>query len=169
MTILRSDHLFEQADRLIAPTKAGPPRQVDLRRSVSASYYGLFHFILTSLADEFVGRSQRATGPYVLVYRSVDHRTLRETCVEARRRTPTARFQHYCPIGGFQTSLQSFASTVFELQERRLRADYNPGPRFVLSDAQAAVASARVAVIDFRSSSQRHRKAFLTLLLCPPR
>jgi hypothetical protein len=85
VTILNPDHLFEQADKLISPPPAGPPRQVDLRRAISSSYYGLFHACLVAAADEFVGVTQRATSRYALVYRSIDHKTLREVCNEAKK------------------------------------------------------------------------------------
>jgi hypothetical protein len=51
VTILNPDHLFDQADRLIVST-AGPPRQVDLRRAISAAYYGVFHIVATAVADQ---------------------------------------------------------------------------------------------------------------------
>jgi hypothetical protein len=50
VTILNPDHLLEQADKLISPPAAGPPRQVDLRRAISSAYYGLFHSCLTAAA-----------------------------------------------------------------------------------------------------------------------
>lgn len=70
MAILNPDHLFGHAEKLVVPPPAGPSRQVDLRRAISSAYYGLFHFVPTSVADEFVGTSLRATGRYVLVYRA---------------------------------------------------------------------------------------------------
>jgi hypothetical protein len=56
MPVLNPDHLFDQAERLVATTAGGAPRQADLRRAVSSVYYGLFHAILTAAADLFVGR-----------------------------------------------------------------------------------------------------------------
>jgi hypothetical protein len=35
---LNPDHLFEQADKLIATPAVGAPRQVDLRRGISSAY-----------------------------------------------------------------------------------------------------------------------------------
>jgi len=111
---LNPDHLFEQAERLVAPPPAGPPRQVDLRRAISAAYYGLFHFCLIAAADEFV-------------------------------------------------------DAAIELQEKRHLVDHNPQPRFRTSDAKLAVSTARSAVQRFEAADEKHRKAFLTLLICPPR
>jgi hypothetical protein len=38
VAIFNSDHLFEQADKLIV-SQAGRPRQADIRRAISAAYY----------------------------------------------------------------------------------------------------------------------------------
>lgn len=48
VAILNPDHLFEQADRLAAPFGPGTIRQVDVRRAISAAYYGVFHAILAA-------------------------------------------------------------------------------------------------------------------------
>lgn len=163
------DHLFEQAEKLIAPSSAGPPRQVDLRRAISAAYYGLFHFCLAAAADEFVGVTQRATSRYTLVYRSIDHKTLKDLCAEAKKPTPPAKYLPYFPIGGLGSNIQAFATAAIELQEKRHLADYHPQPRFKTSDAKLAVSTARSAVRRFEAADEQHRKAFLTLLICPSR
>jgi len=163
------DHLYEQAEKLVAPPPAGPPRQVDLRRAISAAYYRLFHFCLTAAADEFVGVGQRVTTRYALVYRSIDHKTLRDLCAEAKKQTPPAKYAPYVPTGGFDPNIQAFSTAAIDLQEKRNRADYNPELRFRTSDAKLAISAARSAVQRFRTAGEEHRKAFLTLLVCPPR
>lgn len=39
MVILNPEHLLEQAERLIEPPAAGPPRQVDVRRAVAIAMW----------------------------------------------------------------------------------------------------------------------------------
>jgi hypothetical protein len=163
------DHLFEQAERLVAPPRAGPPRQADLRRAISAAYYGLFHCCLTAAADELIGVTQHATNRYALVYRSIDHKTLKDLCVEARKHTPPAKYAPYFPAQGFDPNIQAFAAAAIELQQKRHLADYDPQPRFSRSDAKLAISTARSAVQRFRAAGEEDRKAFLTLLVCPPR
>lgn len=169
MAALNPDHLFDQAERLIAPPPAGPPRQVDLRRAISSAYYGVFHFTLTALADQFVGRTLRGTPAYELVYRSIDHRAFKTLCLELQKTPPAARYQQFLPPDGIGADIQALATIAADLQERRHRADYNPTPRFKTADAQLAVTTARNAVDRFNRSSAARRTAFLTLLLCPPR
>src|SRR4051794_12882066 len=55
VTIPNAEHLLDQAERLIAPGGRGAPRQVDLRRAISNSYYALFHAVSMAGADQFIG------------------------------------------------------------------------------------------------------------------
>lgn len=169
MAILSSEHLLDQAIRLIGPKTAGKRRQVDLRRAISAAYYGVFHATLTAAADEFVGVTKRATPQYALVYRSVDHRALRELCTEVKKPTLPPRYARHEPPKGFSAGIKAFAAALVELQEKRHAADYDPSARMKQSDALLAVATARSALRAFGSAGSRGRKAFLTLLLFPPR
>lgn len=169
MALLNPEHLFNQADMLAAATPAGAPRQADLRRAVSAAYYGLFHAALAALADEFVGVTQRGTDRYALAYRSVEHRTLRELCEEIRKPTPRPKYARYMPTGGFGPGIAAFASAIIELQERRHDADYDPSLRVNRADAHAAVATARAALDGFVRADGAERRIFLTLLAFPPR
>jgi hypothetical protein len=166
---LNPDHLLQQAERLLSPPSAGPRRQVDLRRAISSAYYALFHFCLTEAADEFVGVTQRSASRYALVYRSIDHRNLKDLSVEAKRPRPSTRYVPYLPLGGFDANIQAFSWAVVELQEKRHQADYNPQPSFSTADARLAIVTARSAIARFHSAAEEHRKAFLTLLVCPPR
>jgi len=129
----------------------------------------VFHYILAAAADEIVGVTRRTTDLYALVYRSVDHRTLRDLCNEVKKQQLTARYQKYAPAKGFGPNIQAFASAVAELQEKRHAADYDPSSRVKTSDATLAIATARSAIRRFQKASSSRRKAFLTLLLFPPR
>ncbi len=169
MAILSPEHLFDQALRLIEPLAAGPPRQVDLRRAVSSAYYGVFHALLTEAADAFVGTIYRSTAQYALVYRSVDHRAARDLCQEAKKQTMAARYIRYIPDGGFDRNIQTFADAFIQLQEKRHAADYDPLIRLKRSDAILAIDTARAALLRLDDAVEEHRKAFLTLLLFPPR
>jgi len=169
VAILNPEHLFEQADKLIAPPPAGSLRQVDLRRAISGAYYGVFHATLTAAADELVGVTKRSTSQYVLVYRSVDHGKLRELCSEVKKQRLPAKYVRHVPPNGFGPDLQAYAATLLELQEKRHAADYDPSLRIRRSDAQLAISMARNALIRFRAAAASERNAFLALLLFQPR
>ena len=169
MAILNPEHLFEQAEKLIMPPGAGAPRQADLRRAISAAYYGIFHAILGFAADEFVGATKRTSKQYSLVYRSIHHHSLRVICVEIEKPKLSARYLPYQPANGFGPNIQSFAAAFLELQEKRHAADYDPLFRVRTSEASLLVKAARDALDRFRKASKPGRKVFLTLLLFPPR
>jgi hypothetical protein len=79
------------------------------------------------------------------------------------------KYQPYLPRNGLGLKIQAFASAFLELQEKRHRADYDPVGRMKTSDAKLAIATAYSAIARFDRASPARRKAFLTLLLFPPR
>jgi hypothetical protein len=165
MAVLNPDHLLEQADRLITPFSGGAPRQADLRRAISNAYYGLFHAVATEAADDLVGRTQRHTPRYALVYRSIDHRSLRGICEEVIKPTLPARYRAHEPRGGFGDDIIALATAAVDLQEKRHSADYDPLFRARMSDAVLAVATARTALVRLRNSNRTRRKTFLSLVV----
>lgn len=140
-----------------------------MRRALSAAYYGLFHFVLTVVADEVVGKTKRKTPAYSLVYRSIPHRSLRDLCSEVQKSTPAKMFVAYFPAKGFDRRIKAFAMVAIDLQEKRHRADYDPLQRFKISDVALAIESARSALRQFTKASAEQRRLFAMLLLCPPR
>jgi len=169
MTIPNPDHLLEQTDRLAAAPVVGPPRQADLRRAISTSYYALFHAIATDVADLMIGRRYRATNQYELIYRSLEHTSLRNLCNEVQKQTLPARYAKYEPASGFGDDIKAVAAAVAELQEKRHSADYNPLLKFRTSDAVLAVSTARAAIGRLRSAPSAKKRAFLPLCVVAPR
>jgi hypothetical protein len=155
----RFEDLFEQADALVARG-----RQADLRRAVSAAYYGLFHFVLTEAADMVVGSADRSTTRYSLVYRSVDHSRLRQLSAQVAR----PQNLPLVPPNGFGT-VADFALLAGNLYELRNRADYDPSPEYTVDEAMTAISNARKAVAWFQQGMREQQQAFLTLLLFRPR
>jgi uncharacterized protein (UPF0332 family) len=160
VAILSAQHLFEQAERLVEAPSGGRPRQVDIRRAISASYYGIFHATLTAAADRYVGATKRATNEYGLVYRSIDHRRLREVCDRVSRPTMPPKYFPYAPPGGFAPNIAAFATAVLELQQQRHTADYDPMVLMTRLNAVAAIATARAALRRFDGGPPEHRAAF---------
>lgn len=169
MAVLNPEHLFEQAERLVARRGRGPPRQVDIRRAISAAYYGLFHSIVTAAADQVVGVTNRARSRYGLVCRSVDHKWLRELCREVQKPTLSNKYKPYEPRNGFGPNIIAFAAVAVALQEKRHEADYDPMIRVNRSDATLAIRTAGAALRRFSNANANRRVTFLSLLLFPPR
>lgn len=169
MPLLNPSHLLEQADVLLSTTASGAPRQADLRRSISGAYYAVFHAIATEAADVIIGRANRTTPAYRLVYRTVDHKSLRDLCASLTKSVLPLKYASYAPHGGFGSDLVALSAAVVELQEKRHLADYDPLFRARLSDAQLAVRMARDALERLERSARSKRKAFCSLLLFSPR
>jgi hypothetical protein len=168
VTILNPDHLFDQAERLIVST-AGAPRQVDLRRAISAAYYAVFHVVATAVADQFVGAGRRNTPEYALAYRRIDHKVLKALCAEIKAGRLPSKYEDFVPANGFSSDLKTVAVAAVELQERRIDSDYNPLISVKTSDAEALVATARDAAARFGRLSRDERRTFLCLLVFQPR
>ncbi len=168
MATLNWEHLLDQADQLIS-TERGKPRQVDLRRAISAAYYAIFHAIATALADEFVGKSRRGSPRYALVYRSLSHRDFRNTCIDLAKLPAPNRFRPYLPVDGIGDDLRGFLLIAADLQSKRHEADYDPIPRFNTADAKSVIQLAWLALDLYDSLDGDRRRIFLTLLLAPPR
>lgn len=164
------DHLLDQADALIdAAGGPGAPRQTDLRRAISAAYYALFHALAAQAADTLIGAPNKQTPLYALVYRSLQHRSVREFCDQVQRTPLPPKIRDHAPKAGFGLDLKAMAHAVVELQEKRHLADYDPGFRATASDATFAVATARAALAGFRRSNASTRKAFVCLAVFSPR
>jgi hypothetical protein len=169
LTLPNPEHFFEQAHRIVARSSGGPPRQVDIRRAISNAYYGVFHATMTSVADQFVGSTKRTTAQYGLVYRSVDHASLRNLCQELKSSKSTSRIARFVPPAGFGPDIQGFAKILLELQLKRNAVDYDPLPRYRLSDALLAIRAARDALSRFKTADGDEREALLALLVFKPR
>lgn len=168
MAVLNPDHLFEQANKLITG-QTGPPRQVDIRRSISAAYYAIFHATITAAVDQFVGITNRDRSRYGLAYRSVTHAWLRDLCKEVQKPVLSSKFKPHAPANGFGRDIMEFAEAIVQLQEKRHSADYDVMIRMNKSDAILAIKAAEAAFRRFAKASKTQRQAFLILLLFPPR
>jgi len=165
MAILDYDQLLEQAELLSKPRRPGPPRQVDVRRAISAAYYAVFHFIMARAADLTVGSTRRWSARYAVVYRSIDHTQLRTICQAIKSARPDPKIGALVPNQRFGQPMALFAAMVQDLQLARHTADYDPTELYRSGDAIAAISAARTALQSWRSAPAEERAAFLTLLL----
>lgn len=173
MAILTSEHLFDQAGELLTLFPGRKPRQTEIRRAISAAYYGLYHFVLKQAADEFVGARYGTQSPpapvYVLAYRSASHTWLHSLCADVAKLNVPDRLKVYLNGGSFGSDLRKFASGLADLQEKRHTADYDPSTSLNRTQALSAIASARSAIGLFQAVPLAERRLFLALLLFPPR
>ena len=169
MPVLNPDHLLDQADRLVLQAGGGAPRQADLRRAISGAYYAVFHAVLTEAADLFIGRNRRGTTRYRLLYRSIDHKSLRTLSEDIVKKTLPAKYAPYVPKGGFGPDIHAVASAITDLQEKRHLADYDPLFRASTSDAVLVISTGRSALARFRAANRALRSDFVSLAVFAPR
>src|SRR4051794_7920457 len=110
--MINPQHLLDQAERLLDWPATGRPRQADIKRAISTAYYAIFHAVMSAVADQIVGAGRRTRSLYVLVYRSIDHVTLRMLCQEITKSTLAPKYRVVAPSGRFHSSLTLFAERV---------------------------------------------------------
>ena len=109
-----------------------------------------------------VGSGDRRSARYSLVYRSVDHKTLRGLC--SRLSGTKAQNLPLPPCGGFG-AIADFARIAGNLSELRNLADYDPSRDFTPDEAKVTISNAREAIKWFQQGTNEQKEAFLTQLL----
>lgn len=157
--------MLDHAEALIQQKpRGGRHKEVDLRRSISASYYALFHAVLQTSADFLVDKSHRRSPSYLIVYRSLDHAKLKRVCDDVRRSTLPERYRKVLRTPNFQADIQQVAFAIVKLQEWRYSAEYNPVEAFSFVDALFTSSMAREAVRALKRASNEQLRLFTALL-----
>jgi hypothetical protein len=131
---------------------AGQPSDVDIRRAVSAAYYGMFHQMSGAVFSQASSHRGGATlaGGWVKVYRSADHRALSSRCNDAKD-----------AVWAFSQPIVSYAEALVRTYKARIDADYDPSVSLVLSDAALIVDLAELAIAEFDAVPDQERRAFV--------
>lgn len=138
--------------RRLATTKR--PTQAEIRRSISSSYYAVFHALARTCANALVGKtpSRRPNKAWVEVYRGLSHGVCQKACSNAS-------------TVNFPDCVQDFADNFQQLQELRHSADYDPSVRFEKKDAQTWYQLAQLSIESLRSANTVDKKAFAAWVL----
>ena len=127
------DDLLDLAVELAARGKTRP-KQTSLRRSVSTSYYAVFHALANMCASELVGWS-KPWEPFAKIYRALDHGAARQLFAKDRNGKI------------FGVDVAKIGMIFLTLQEARHDADYDPRPYPIgRSGANELAAQAALAV-----------------------
>ena len=121
------------------------------RRSISTSYYAIFHHLCTKTTHLMLGSEpeglRRAREH---IERSIEHASLAKRCKGARNETL-----------GFPPAIVAYAIAIYDLQEDRHRADYNGYYKYSKEDAERRYLQAKSAIEGFDASDDRHQRAFI--------
>jgi uncharacterized protein (UPF0332 family) len=153
--------------RELATRDPGKPRQVNLRRAVSSTYYALFHALVDQACRLMLGgRHSEAPFRHVLG-RAFTHGTMKQACTAFAGGTLKAAVAKGLPATySIPIDIRNVAGKLIDLQERRHLADYDRTERFRRSDVLALIDEAETALNTFLGlESSIEKKFFLACLL----
>ena len=125
--------LLKQA-RFLARKEPKKPTQASLRRSVSASYYALFHLLVDEATKLLLSGNARSALRDCLA-RAFHHSAMKQTAVEFTKQSISPKLSHGFRQRPVQQPLIDVASAFVQLQEARHDADYNRALRFTRREA----------------------------------
>lgn len=126
---------------------------------MSSIYYAMFHCLARDCADLLIGSAgaDRSMEAWQQVYRSLEHGIAKDRCKKKDM------------IKKFPKQIEDFANAFATMQEKRHRADYDPSASFTKSEVAADVALVEQTILDYRSVSSKHRRAFCAYVLLKQR
>ena len=125
--------------------RRGRPRQVHLKRAVSATYYAMFHALAASCANALAGPGQPA---WRQTYRSLEHGYARSQCENA------------AAMAGFSPEVRQFGRLFSELQLLRQSADYDPGASFSRDDVMRFIQEAGQSCEELAATTRQELRTF---------
>ncbi len=157
MSYQLGDNLLETATAL-TKLHATRPRQADLRRAVSTTYYAMFHILCEISADKMVGGAgaDKSTPAWNQVYRSLNHGTAKKQCEKSYRNGNSY---------GFPAKIMNFAQKFSEMQEKRHSADYDPKEKFKKEDVQYDIIAVKEIIEQFKTADDKDLRAFSVWVL----
>ena len=145
---------FIRTARDLTTTSPRRPRETNLRRAVSTTYYAMFHCLAGSCADLIVGGAgaNRSKHAWRQAYRALDHRTARKRCESQ-------------DIRQFPVEIQDFANVFTDAQKKRHLADYDPYAILSKPAVIQGIQEAETVIRDFVRAPRKDRRAFAVYVL----
>ncbi len=134
--------------RTLVNQDKGRPRQVNLKKAISATYYAMFHTLCQNCANSFIGTSKRSNRAWNQAYRSLEHGFVRN------------QVRNQQVMASFPEAITKFAEIYVILQQFRHEADYDPAIRFKRHEVLNAIDFAERAINNFNRVRNKHKKAF---------
>jgi uncharacterized protein (UPF0332 family) len=157
------EDLLEQA-RFLARRERSKPKQVSLRRSVSAAYYALFHFLVGKACDLLVSRSRRLR-LHGYLSRAFHHEVMGKVCAGFASARPARAIQEVLEAP-LPHELVLVGRVFVSLQQSRIDADYDRGAAQTRQEALAVIHEAERAIRGFlRIQGTPEADTFLAALL----
>ena len=139
----------------VAPFPRGRPRQTDLQRAVSDTYYAMFHALATCGANTLVGtRSAARRQPeWRQIYRALEHGYARRQCSNNRA------------LAQFPASIRQFGRHFADTQQLRHLADYDPDTSLTRDEVLQLIDETEEIIQAFNRAPADRRRAFAVHVL----
>jgi hypothetical protein len=157
--------LLEQANFLAStgsgPGASGRPRDVDLRRAISASYYAVFHEITARCVEDLAGATRHE------LRRKMQHAQIDQfskwvnQAGSAGPKELRPVFEDLAKVA----AIRDFADSFVQLIALRHAADYDHLSRFTRSNVLNSVEMARFCRQAIGRIRAPHRRLFMTTLI----
>jgi hypothetical protein len=159
------DDLLEQAVNL-ATTDAMKPKQANLRRAISSTYYAVFHLLVDEACRIQFG-TQHTEAPFRQVLgRAFVHGVMKDACKSFGGGTLKKGVTKGLPTGfTVPNEIRGLADTFVDLQDNRHLADYDLTERFKRSDVLFLIAEVRKQIENFRNLPPSNEKRFFLACL----
>ena len=145
---------FIETARDLTTSSVGRPRQTNLRRAVSTTYYALFHCLAACCANMIVGGAgaDRSEQAWRQAYRALQHGPASKRCGHEN-------------IHWFPTEIQDLANVFVDSQKKRHKADYDPDAAFAKREVVQGISETENVICRFKQVSLKDRRAFAVYLL----
>ena len=154
--------LLKQA-HLLAGLDNNRPKQANLRRAVSSTYYALFHLLIAD-AVHVLSPDKQALALMDRMSRAFQHGEMKQVCRQFQQQPLPDALQGLLPNASVSTKLKAVTQAFLYLQEERHTADYDVSARFVREEVFAIVVMAERAFESWARVSATERSVFLAAL-----
>ena len=141
--------LLAQARHLATMDKTRPS-QANLRRAISATYYGLFHFLIAESTGLLIGTTAERLDLRQMTSRAFQHRTMFEASVAFSGGTMPQSLRAYPSVGPVPTEVKDIADWFSWCQGQRHKADYDLAARFERAEVIKLADEVEQAIAAFR-------------------
>ena len=134
----------------VAPFPRGRPRQTDLQRAVSDTYYAMFHTLATCGADTLAGTgyTARRQPEWRQIYRALEHGHARRQCSNNQ------------VLAQFPAPIRRFGRHFADIQQLRHLADYDPDTRLAREEVLQLIDETEEIIQAFDAVPVDRRRAF---------
>jgi uncharacterized protein (UPF0332 family) len=159
------EDLLDQAVRL-AKIDLNKPKQANLRRAISSTYYAVFHLLIDEACRAQIGASHSQAAFRQVLGRAFVHGIMKDACRSFGGGTLKRSVEKGLPIGfTIPGEIRKLAGIFVDLQEKRHLADYDLTERFKRSEVLAMIAEVRNDIENFRNLAPSNEKLFFLACL----